>query len=53
MAEIPVERKSSAKWLWILLLLLLGALLLWWLLAEDDKAELVEANTVADRKSVV
>lgn len=51
MAEIPVERKSSAKWLWILLLLLLGALLLWWLLAEDDKAELVEANTVAVEES--
>lgn len=36
MAEIPVEKKSNLKWLWILLLVLLAALLLWWLLADDD-----------------
>jgi hypothetical protein len=36
MAEIPVEKKSSMTWLWVLLGLLLAALLLWWLLADDD-----------------
>lgn len=35
MAEIPVEKKSSYTWLWILLALLLAALLLWWLLDDD------------------
>ncbi|WP_299307007.1 hypothetical protein [uncultured Croceicoccus sp.] len=36
MAEIPVEKKSSKSWLWILLALILGALILWWILADDD-----------------
>lgn len=39
MAEIPVEKKSSMTWLWVLLALLLAALLLWWLLADDDEVE--------------
>lgn len=51
MAEIPVEKKSNAKWLWILLLLLLGALLLWWLLAEDDDADFANADPVAVEES--
>ena len=47
MAEIPVEKKSSKSWLWLLLALLLGALILWWILADDgDDAELVD-NDVA------
>lgn len=47
MAEIPVEKKSSMNWLWLLLLLLIGALLLWWLLADDDDADIDERDTVA------
>lgn len=42
MAEIPVEKKSSMGWLWVLLALLLLALLAWWLLSDDDEAEYVE-----------
>ena len=38
MAEIPVEKKSSMTWLWVLLALILAALLLWWLLDDDDEA---------------
>jgi hypothetical protein len=46
--EIPVEKKSSMSWLWILLALLLAALLLWWLLDDDDEvAEPVAVGTVA------
>lgn len=37
MAEIPVEKKSSMKWLWILLLLLLAVLLIWWIAGEDEE----------------
>lgn len=50
MAEIPVEKKSSSAWIWILLLIL-AALLLWWILADDDNdADLanVENDTVAE-----
>ncbi len=36
MAQIPVEKKSSMAWLWILLALLLIGALLWWLFAEAD-----------------
>ncbi len=36
MAEIPVEKKSSYTWLWILLLLLLAAAFFWWLLSSGD-----------------
>jgi len=39
MAEIPVHKKSSLTWLWILLALLLAALLLWWLLSDNDDAD--------------
>ncbi|NVD45278.1 hypothetical protein [Qipengyuania atrilutea] len=50
MAEIPVEKKSSLSWLWILLLLLLAALILWWVLADDDAAEeVVVDQTVAEQ----
>lgn len=50
MAEIPVEKKSSLSWLWILLLLLLAALILWWVLADDDDAEeVVVDQTVAEQ----
>ena len=45
MAEIPVERKSSLAWLWILLGLLLLALLAWWLLSDDDEGDLVANET--------
>ena len=36
MAEIPVEKKSSKAWLWILLALILLALLIWWATDNDD-----------------
>ncbi|PHR19807.1 MAG: hypothetical protein COA41_06505 [Sphingopyxis sp.] len=39
MAEIPVQKKSSMSWLWLLLGLLLVALIIWWLLADDDEVE--------------
>ena len=39
MAEIPVEKKSSKTWLWLLLAALLIILLIWWLSAADDDAE--------------
>ena len=39
MAEIPVEKKSSLAWLWVLLGLILAALILWWLLSGDDEPE--------------
>lgn len=46
--EIPVEKKSSMAWLWILLALILAALLLWWLLDDDDEAVVpVAVGTVA------
>ena len=38
MAEIPVEKKSSMTWLWVLLALIVAALLLWWVLDDDDEA---------------
>ena len=41
MAEIPVEKKSSMSWLWILLALLALALLLWFLLGRDDEEEVI------------
>lgn len=36
MAEIPVEKKSSLTWLWLLLAALLIALLVWWLVGNGD-----------------
>lgn len=38
MAEIPVHKKSSLAWLWILVGLVALALLLWWLFARNDRA---------------
>lgn len=37
MAEIPVQKKSSMTWLWVLLALILAALLLWWILDNDEE----------------
>ncbi len=49
MAEIPVEKRSSNNWLWILLALLLVALLAWWLLSDDDTdtVDYTQTDTVA------
>lgn len=47
MAEIPVEKKSSMSWLWVLLAILLAALVLWWLLPDDDDELERDANAVA------
>lgn len=52
MAEIPVEKKSSMTWLWVLLAVLVAALLLWWVLgdSEDEAVDLAGVETVqADR----
>ncbi|WP_170003401.1 hypothetical protein [Pseudopontixanthobacter vadosimaris] len=47
MAEIPVEKKSSMGWLWVLLALLILALLAWWLLdSDDDDVDYVENDAV-------
>ena len=47
MAEIPVEKKSSMGWLWVLLALLILALLAWWLLDSDDEVvEYAETDAV-------
>ena len=50
MAEIPVEKKSNMKWLWIVLLALLAALVLWWLLSDDD-GEQADGEPVAIEQS--
>jgi hypothetical protein len=47
MADIPIEKKSSKGWLWLLLLLLLVGLIIWWLAAEVNDQDDVEADTVA------
>tara|TARA_R110002072_G_scaffold22383_10_gene78127 strand:+ start:14318 stop:14848 length:531 start_codon:yes stop_codon:yes gene_type:complete len=53
MAEIPVEKKSSLAWLWILLALILLALILWWALSpEDDDSDLVEPVVVEEQVAV-
>lgn len=47
MAEIPVEKKSSMGWLWVLLALLILALLAWWLLdSDDEEVDYVENEAV-------
>lgn len=51
MAEIPVEKKSSMAWLWILLGLLVVAALLWALLSGDD--EEVDLADTQDEVAVV
>lgn len=45
MAEIPVEKKSSMTWLWVLLAVILAALLIWWFVAADDDADPVVADS--------
>ena len=53
MAEIPVEKKSNLKWLWILLAVLVAALLLWWLLADNDgDADQLAGDTAAVEQTV-
>lgn len=46
MAEIPVERKKSNAWIWILLAVILAALLLWWAVSssDNDDAALVQSD---------
>lgn len=43
MAEIPVQKKSSMAWLWILLALIAVALLIWW--ATDNDSDEVDLAT--------
>lgn len=45
MAEIPVEKHSSTKWLWWLIAAILVALLIWWIAGDDDDAESVVNDT--------
>lgn len=51
-AEIPIEKKSSKTWIWILLALLLLGLLLWWLLDDDETAEVAVAPTAIEQPVV-
>ncbi len=48
MAEIPVEKKSSLAWLWVLLGLLLAALILWWIFSGDNDEVGNEAITTEE-----
>ena len=50
MAEIPIEKKSGSKWLWILLALLALALIAWWILDDDgdDVVEYTDQAVVTD-----
>lgn len=49
MAEIPVQKKTSLAWLWILLAVLLAASLLWWLLSGSNDNEVGDpADRVAE-----
>ena len=48
MAEIPVEKKSSMTWLWLLLAAILAALLIWWITADEDDADPVLAETAIE-----
>jgi hypothetical protein len=41
MADIPIEKKSNMKWLWIALAVLLLVLVAWWIL-DDDDGDIVE-----------
>ena len=53
MAEIPIEKKSSKAWIWILLAAVLLALLLWWLLADNnDDAAMTEPVAVEQTAEV-
>ena len=53
MAEIPVEKKSSFNWLWLLLIAIVAAVLLWWLFAADDgDADDLEGDSVAVEESL-
>lgn len=45
MAEIPVEKHSSTKWLWWLVAAILIALLIWWIAGDNDDAETAIADT--------
>lgn len=45
MAEIPITKKSSLPWLWIIIASLIIGLLAWWLLTDDDDDE-VDIDTV-------
>ncbi len=47
MVEIPVEKKSSMNWLWLVLGLILASLLLWWLFSDDDDAYVEPAGVEA------
>lgn len=47
MAEIPVERRSNGKWLWIILALIAAALLIWWIVDENQEEPLAGIDGVA------
>ena len=48
MVEIPVEKKSSMAWLWILLAPILAALLIWWIMADDGTVETTVDQTAVE-----
>jgi hypothetical protein len=51
MAEIPVERKKSNAWIWILLAVILAALLLWWAVSSSDNDDAALVQTEPDSAS--
>ena len=51
MAEIPVEKKSSRTWLWLLLAAILVVLLIWWLSSGNDNV--VDEDAVATAPSLL
>ncbi len=53
MAEIPVEKKSSNAWIWILLALVLLGLIIWWIAAaNDDDDDYVETDAVVQQDTM-
>ncbi|WP_375290114.1 hypothetical protein [Qipengyuania sp.] len=53
MAEIPIEKKSSKTWIWILLAAVLLGLLLWWLLADNNDDAVVTEPVAVEQTAEV
>jgi hypothetical protein len=53
MAEIPVQKKSSLAWLWIVLAIILVALLIWWFVGNDDNDDEVDVTSTAEVEETI